>query len=397
MKYKKVYVIDGIRTPIGNFGGALKEYSAPIMGAILIKNLSLKYNLQKVGIDGVILGNVLQAGLGQNIARQAALGAELSCNTPCLTVNKVCGSALKAIDIAYRNIVSGYGKLYIAGGVESMSNAPYLLKGARWGYKIGDSEIIDEMVADGLWCPFSNVHMGELTDRMAKEFAISREEQDEFAFNSHKKAIAAIETKRFTNEIIPVDIKDKKGNVTSSFTTDEHPRKDTTPEKLSSLKPAFTKDGTVTAGNSSGINDGAVTLLLCSEDKLGELELSPMAQILEITEVGTEPAYFGTAPIYAVEKALKNLDQKIDSIELFEFNEAFAAQSLYVVKNLNIDKDIVNVNGGAIALGHPIGASGARIAVTLVHEMQKRQSSLGIASLCIGSGEGMAIVLKRFK
>ncbi|MCL5070215.1 MAG: acetyl-CoA C-acetyltransferase [Actinobacteria bacterium] len=393
----KVYIIDAIRTPIGNFGGSLKEYSAPKLGSILIKNLLLRYNLQKVAIDGVILGNVLQAGLGQNPARHAALDAELSCNNPCLTVNKVCGSALKAIDIAYRNIASGYGKLYIAGGIESMSNAPYLLKGARWGYKIGDSKIIDEMVTDGLWCPFSNVHMGELTDRMAREFAIFRDKQDEFAFYSHKKAIAAIESGRFLNEIIPVDIKNKKGNIISSFNIDEHPRKDTTPEKLSSLKPAFTKDGTVTAGNSSGINDGAAILLLCSEDKLGELGISPMAQILEITEVGTEPAYFGTAPVYAVKKALKNLDVKIGDIELAEFNEAFAAQSLYVIKNLSIDKDIVNVNGGAIALGHPIGASGARIVVTLAHEMQKRQSSIGIASLCIGSGEGMAIVLKGFK
>ncbi|MCL4416786.1 MAG: thiolase family protein [Actinobacteria bacterium] len=393
----RVYIIDAIRTPIGNFGGALRDYSASDLGSILIKNLSAKYNLQKAAVDGVVLGNVLSAGLGQNPARQAALSSGLSCNTPCLTVNKVCGSALKAIDIAYRNISSGYGWLYIAGGFESMSNAPYLLKGARWGYKIGNSEIIDEMITDGLWCPHNNVHMGELTDRMAKEFSISRQEQDSFAFNSHKKAIAAIETKRFANEIIPVDIKDKKGNIISSLNTDEHPREDTTLEKLSSLEPAFTKSGTATAGNSSGINDGAAVLALCSEDKLGQLGLSPMAQILEITEVGTDPAYFGTSPVYAVEKALKNLELKIGDIELAEFNEAFAAQSLYVIKNLNIEKDIVNVNGGSIALGHPIGASGARIVVTLAHEMQKRQSSIGIASLCIGSGEGMAIVLKRFK
>lgn len=394
---QKVYILDAIRTPIGNFDGSLKEYSASILGSILIKNLSDKYSLQKVGVNGIILGNVLSAGLGQNPARQAALGAELSYDTPSLTINKVCGSALKAIDIAYRNISSGYGNLYIAGGVESMSNAPYLLKGARWGYKIGNSEIIDEMVADGLWCPYSNVHMGELTDRMAKEFTISRKEQDEFAFYSNKKAAAAIESGKFLNEIIPIDIRDKKGNIASSLSIDEHPRKDTTIEKLLSLKPVFTKDGTVTAGNSSGISDGAAILLLCSEDKLSELGLSPMVQILEITEVGTEPAYFGTAPVYAVEKALKNLNLKINDIELAEFNEAFAAQSLYVIKNLNINKDNVNVNGGAIALGHPIGASGARIVVTLAHEMQKRQSSLGIASLCIGSGEGMAIVLKKFK
>lgn len=397
MKYNKIYIVDAVRTPIGNFGGALKEYSAPKLGTILIKNLAAKYDLKKVGVDGVILGNVLSAGLGQNPARQAALGAELDYDTPCLTVNKVCGSALKAIDIAYRNIASRYGKLYIAGGVESMSNAPYLLKNARWGVKIGNTEITDEMIADGLWCPFNNVHMGELTDRMAKEFSISRQEQDEFAFNSSKKAFLAIEGAKFLDETVPVDIKDKKGNVTSIFNIDEHPRKDTTIEKISSLKPAFTKDGTATAGNSSGINDGAAILLLCSEDKLAELGLSPMAQILDITEFGIKPEYFGITPVYAVEKALKNLDLKIGSIELAEFNEAFAAQSLYVIRNLNIDSAIVNVNGGAIALGHPIGASGARIVVTLVHEMQKRQTNLGIASLCIGSGEGMAIVLKRFK
>jgi len=392
-----VYIIDAVRTPIGNFGVSLKDYQAPELGSILIKNLSDKYDLKKVGIDGVIIGNVLQAGLGQNPARQAALNAGLSYNTPCLTINKVCGSALKAIDIAYRNITSGYGKLYLAGGIESMSNAPYLLKSARWGYKIGNSEIVDEMITDGLWCPYNNTHMGELTDRMAKEFNISREEQDEFAFNSHKKAISAIESKRFLKEIIPIDIKDRKGNIVSLFTADEHPRKDTTAEKLSSLKPAFTKDGTVTAGNSSGISDGAAIVLICSEDKIDELGLLPMAQILEITEVGTEPAYFGTAPVYAIEKAIAGLGLKIGNVEIAEFNEAFAAQSLHVIKNLNIDKDIVNVSGGAIALGHPIGASGARIVVTLVHEMQKRQNNLGIASLCIGSGEGMAIVLKRFK
>ena len=392
-----VYIVSGIRTPIGNFGGALRDYSAPELGSMLIKNLINKYNLQKVTIDGVVLGNVLQSGIGQNPARQAAIGAGLSFNTPCVTINKVCGSALKAIDIAFRNLVSGYGKLYIAGGMESMSNSPYLLKCARWGYKLGNSEIIDEMILDGLWCPYNNLHMGELTDRMAKEFAISRHMQDEFAFESHKKALSAIENKRFINEIIPIDIKDKRGNVISLFDTDEHPRIDATIEKLSLLKSAFTKDGTVTAGNSSSISDGAAIVLLCTEDKMIQLGLTPMAQIQEITEAGVKPEYFGIAPVSSVQKALDNLGLKIDNIELAEFNEAFAAQSLYVIKNLNINKNIVNVNGGAIALGHPIGASGTRIVVTLLHEMQKKQSGLGLASLCIGSGESITIILKNFK
>lgn len=396
MSYIRVYIIDAVRTPMGNFGGTLKEHSAPQLGSILAKYLIEKYNIQKAEIDGVIFGNVLQAGLGQNPARQVALGARLSYETPCTTINKVCGSALKAIDIAYRNISSGYGKLYIAGGIESMSNAPYLLKNARWGYKIGNNQIFDEMVIDGLWCPYNDVHMGELTDKMAKKFEISRKDQDEFAYASHTKAISAIESGRFSNEIVPVNIEDKKGNI-SVFGIDEHPRKDTTIEKLSQLKPVFTPDGTVTAGNSSGINDGAAALLLCSEDKLVDLGLTPMAEILDISEIGTDPAYFGTAPVYAIKKALTNLDLKIQDIELVELNEAFAAQSIYVIKSLNINKEIINVNGGAIALGHPIGASGARIVTTLIHEMQKRQISLGIASICIGSGEGMAIVLKNIK
>lgn len=392
---KKVYILDGVRTPIGNFGGSLKNYSAVNLGKLMIKEIVRRNNLGNVVIDGVILGNVLQAGLGHNPARQCSIGAGLSYKIPCLTVNKVCGSGLKAIDIAYRNILSDYGNIYIVGGIESMSNAPYLLQKARWGCRLGNDVAVDEMICDGLWCPYSNLHMGELVDNMAKEFKISREEQDRFSAASHRKAVKAIEEGKFKDEIVPVDILDKKGNIISKFCDDEHPRKDSTIEKLSCLKPAFKKDGTITAGNASGINDGAAMLLLTSDEKVKELNLKVIAEIISISEVGVNPQLFGISPVEATKKALTEANMEISDIELAEFNEAFAAQTIYVLDRLKINKEIVNVNGGAVALGHPIGASGARIVVTLIYEMAKRQNRLGVASICIGSGEGMAIVVRK--
>lgn len=392
---KKVYIIDGVRTPIGNFGGSLKSYSAVDLGMILIKEIVKRNNLKNDSANGVILGNVLQAGLGQNPSRQCSINAGLSFKIPCITINNVCGSGMKSVDIAYRNILAGYGDIYIAGGIESMSRAPYLLKDARWGYRFKDNVIIDEMNCDGLLCPYSNMHMGKLADNMAKKYEISREIQDEFSVLSHSKAIKAIKEKKFFEEIIPVNILDKKGVIVSKFNNDEHPREDSTLEKLLSIKPAFSKDGTITAGNSAGISDGAAVLLIASEKMIKKLNLNPVVEIISISDVGVKPELFGEAPVQAVKKILSETNLEINDMELFELNEAFAAQAIFVINKLKINKEIVNVNGGAIALGHPIGTSGTRIIITLINEMVKRKSKIGLASICIGSGEGMAIVVKK--
>jgi len=391
----KVYIVDGIRTPIGNFGGTLKNHSVIDLGTHLINETIKKNNLDKSAISGVILGNVLQAGLGQNPARQCALGAGLDYDTPCLTINKVCASGIKAIDIAYRNILAGYGDLYIVGGMESMSGAPYLSNSARWGSKLGNTTLIDEMIHDGLWCPYNDSHMGVIVDNMAKKFGISRVKQDKFSAKSHIKAIKAIKGERFKDEIAPINILDNKGNIVSKFRDDEHPRKDSTLERLSALKPAFNKNGTITAGNASGLGDCASILLVGSIEKIKELKLKPIAEIITVSEVGVRPDLFGISPIKSTRKALSEANLNIDDIQLAEFNEAFAAQTIYVLDQLKINKEIVNVNGGAIALGHPIGASWARIVVTLIYEMIKRQNKLGLASICAGSGEGMTIIVRR--
>jgi acetyl-CoA C-acetyltransferase len=391
----KCYIIDGVRTPIGRFGGALKDFKATELGSLLVKQIIEKNKLGDSNFDGVIMGNVLQAGLGQNPARQCALKGGLSVETPCLTVNKVCGSGLKSIDVAYKDIMSGKDGLYLAGGIESMSNAPYLADNARWGHKLGHGRFLDDIIVDGLWCPFNDLHMGEIADELAAEYKISRQAQDEFSYKSQKRAVSAIKGGKFKDEIIPVEIKDRRGNVIGVFDTDEHPREDATIEKLAALKPVFKKDGTITAGNSSGINDGAALLLVASESKAREFNLKPAAEIVVISEVGVPPKLFGIAPVKAIEKALKEANLELKDIDIFEINEAFAAQILCVLKDLKVDNDIVNVNGGAIALGHPIGASGSRIVITLLSEMIKRKSKYGIASICIGSGEGMALILRR--
>lgn len=390
----KVYILDAIRTPIANFGGAVKSKTAVELGTLLVQEMIKRNKLENKLIDGVIMGNVLGAGLGQNPARQCALKAGLDWSIPAYTVNKVCGSSLKAIDVACRDIIGGFGKIYISGGIESMSNAPYLLNGARWGYKLGDSTVIDEIILDGLTCPYNNVHMGNLVDKLAEEFGISRNAQDEFSLNSHIKAMEAIKKRRFETEIIPIEIVDKKGNKTK-FEVDEHPRSDTCLEILSKLKPIFSNKGTITAGNSSSLNDGSAVLLIASDSITEKYNLKPLAEIIAVSEVGTDPKYFGIAPVEAINKVLNASGLDIKDIGLIELNEAFAAQSLAVINKLKLDAAIVNVNGGAIALGHPIGASGARIIVTLVHEMIKRSLTYGLVSLCIGSGEAMAIILKR--
>ena len=394
----RVYIADAKRTPIANFGGALKEISAVKLGALLVEKI-VSENKKTISdlnskIDGVVMGNVLSSGLGQNPARQCALKGGLAETVPAFTVNKVCGSSLKAIDIAYRDIIGNFGSLYLAGGTESMSNAPYLLKEARWGYKLGDKKLVDGLIIDGLFCPFSNTHMGSLIDDLAAELNITRISQDKFSLVSHKKAVDAMEAGRFAGEIIPVEVPGRKGSFTT-FSTDEHPRTDTTLEALARLKPAFKGEGTVTAGNSSGINDGAALILAASEKTVTDYSLKVMAEILAISEASIEPKYFGLAPIEAIKRVLAAAGLNITDIELFELNEAFAAQSIAVIEKLAIDPEIVNVNGGAVALGHPIGASGARIVVTLIHEMARRDLTYGLAALCIGSGEGMAIILKR--
>jgi acetyl-CoA C-acetyltransferase len=389
---QKVYITTAVRTAIGNFGGSLKDYSAPAMGATLINDIIEQNNISNTRFDGIIIGNVLQAGIGQNPARQAALGAGLDYDIPCLTINKVCGSGMKAVDIAFNYILSGAGNLYISGGIESMSNCPYLSKSARWGSKLGDATLIDDIIFDGLWCPYNKKHMGELVESLAADYGITRKHQDEFAFLSNQKAINAIKNNRFKDEIVPIEIKNKKSAV--MFDTDERPREDTTLEKLSSLKPAFLKEGNITAGNSSGINDGAALLLIASQKAVDFYGLNPIAEIISVAETGLEPALFGIAPVAAARKACEQAKINISDIKLFEFNEAFAAQSLCVLKDLKIDPELVNVNGGAVALGHPIGASGARIIVTLLHEMLKEKITYGLASLCIGSGEAMAVIIK---
>lgn len=391
---KEVFIVDALRTPIGDFGGSLKSVSAVEMGAILIKKLLSKNNLENDEVDGIVMGNVLQAGAGQNPARQCAIRGGLGNSTPALTVNKVCGSGLKAIDIAAKEIILNNSDIYIAGGMESMSSAPYLLSEARWGYRMGDKKLIDSMIKDGLWCPYNDIHMGCLVDQVAEELKISRKAQDSFSLESHQKAIKSQDRQRFDSEIVPVKLTDKKGNKTT-FLADEHPRRDTSLEALSKLKSVFTANGTITAGNASGITDGAAALILSSKKGLDNLNATPLAEIVAVSEVSGDPKYFGLMPIGAIEKVLEETKLKLKDMELIELNEAFAAQTLAVISKLKIDADIVNVNGGAIALGHPIGASGSRIVVTMLNEMVKRKVKYGLASLCIGSGEGMAIIVKR--
>lgn len=393
MTTTEVVIVSAVRTAIGSFNGSLKDVSAPELGAIAIKGALEKAGVKAEQVDEVILGNVLQAGLGQNPARQAALKAGLPESVSAMTINKVCGSGLKAVHLATQAIVAGDAEVVVAGGMENMSQAPFLLKNARDGFRMGDQKLIDSMITDGLWCAFNDYHMGITAENLCDKYEISREEQDEFSAWSQEKAAKAIEEGRFQDEIIPVVIPQRKGDPIV-FDTDEYPKKGTTAEKLASLRPAFKKDGSVTAGNASGINDGAAVLVVMSKAKAEELGIKPLVTIKGNASAGVDPSIMGIGPVNAVKKALEKGATSLDEIELIEANEAFAAQSLAVDRELHFNKDILNVNGGAIALGHPIGASGARILVTLIHEMKRREARKGLATLCIGGGQGVATVVE---
>jgi acetyl-CoA C-acetyltransferase len=394
MNQTEVVIVSAVRTAIGGFGGGLQNVSAPSLGGVVIKAALEKAGVDVNQVDEIIMGNVLQAGLGQNPARQAAIAAGLPQEVSALTINKVCGSGLKAVHLATQAILAGDAEVVVAGGMENMSQAPYLLNGARNGFKMGNQNLVDSMIQDGLWCAFNDYHMGITAENLCEKYNISREEQDEFAAWSQQKAQAAIESNRFADEIVPVEVPGRKGQVTV-FAQDEFPRFGTTAEGLGKLRPAFKKDGSVTAGNASGINDGAAALVVMSRKKADELGIKPLVTIKANANAGVDPSIMGIGPVQAVKKALEKASIQLEDIDLIEGNEAFAAQSIAVDRELHFNKEKLNVNGGAIALGHPIGASGARILVTLIHEMLKRDSRTGLATLCIGGGQGVATIVER--
>ncbi|WP_449455272.1 acetyl-CoA C-acetyltransferase [Streptococcus suis] len=393
---KEVIITSAVRTPIGSFGGAFKSVSAVQLGKIVVEALLEKSGLKPEQIDEVILGNVLHAGLGQNVARQVAVTAGIPNDKPAFTVDMVCGSGLKSIELAAQSIICGDSEIVIAGGTENMSQASYVLKDYRWGSRLGDGKIIDTMVNDGLTDAFHGYHMGITAENIAKNYDISREEQDRFALSSQLKASTAQSKNRFLEEIVPVPVPQRKGN-SIVVTEDEYIKAGTTFEKLSALRPAFVRDGsgTVTAGNASGINDGAAAVLLMSRDKAEELGLPILGTIKAYASAGVAPEVMGTGPIPSTQKVLAKVGWTVEDLELIEANEAFASQAISVIDELGLDPDIVNVNGGAIALGHPIGASGARILVTLLHEMEKRQVHKGLATLCIGGGQGTSLLIEK--
>ncbi|HZG81141.1 MAG TPA: acetyl-CoA C-acetyltransferase [Brevibacillus sp.] len=397
MSQKEIVIVSAVRTAIGNFQGSLAGISATQLGGIVLEAALERAGVSKDAVDEVIMGNVLQAGLGQNPARQASIRAGLAHEVPSLTINKVCGSGLKAVHLAVQAIVSGDSDVVLAGGMENMSQAPYLMEGARSGYRMGDQKVVDSMIRDGLWCAFNDYHMGITAENLCTKYEISREEQDEFAAWSQEKAQKALESGRFQDEIVPVPIPQRKGDPLL-FSVDEFPRAGVTAEGLGKLKPAFKKDGTVTAGNASGINDGAAALLIMSREKADELGVKPLARIIANASAGVDPSIMGYGPVPATERVLAKAGLTLEQMDLIEANEAFAVQSLAVGKALGINRDKLNVNGGAIALGHPIGASGARILVSLVHELQKREGvKYGLATLCIGGGQGVATVIEKLK
>ena len=391
----KAVILSGTRTAIGTFGGSLKDTPATELARLVIGEAIVRAGIDPLGIDEVIMGNVLQAGQGMNPARQAAIAAGIPDAVPSFTVNKVCGSGLKAVALAAQAIAAGDADLIVAGGMESMSRAPFLLAGARWGYRLGNGELVDSMLSEGLTCAMAGCHMGITAENVASLCGISREAQDEFSAESQRRAASAIENGLFAGEIVAVTLPRKKGDPVS-FKVDEHPRAGTTADALAKLRPAFQKEaGTVTAGNASGINDGAAALVIASHERARLMELAPMAQIVSYASAGVDPRYMGLGPVPAIERALEKAGLGVQDVELFELNEAFAAQSLAVVDKLGIDRSRVNVNGGAIALGHPIGASGARILVTLLYEMKRRNLTRGLAALCIGGGQGIAMIVER--
>lgn len=390
-----IVIAGAARTPIGSFGAALKEMPAVELGGIVIKEVLNRAKVRQDKVDQVIMGNALQAGEGGNPARQAAARADISQYTPAVTVNVLCGSGMESIIVAAQAIRAGDAEIIVAGGMESMSQAPFVLPQARWGARLGHVQVLDTMLHDALLCSFDGTHMGITAENVAEKFKISREEQDAFAARSQQRAEMAIKSGRFKDEIVPVEIPQRRGEPLI-FDTDEFPRFGSTVEAMAKLKPAFRKDGSITAGNSSGINDGAAALLVMSAEKALKMGIRPMARIVAYDCQGCEPELMGTGPIYAVRNAIAKLSAELGKkIELVELNEAFAAQAIACIKELHLDPEIVNVNGGAIALGHPIGCSGARIVVTLLYEMQKRDAKVGLASLCVGGGMGFALILER--
>ncbi len=393
MGQTEVVIVSAVRTALGNFNGSLKNVSAPELGATVIKGALEQAGVRPEQVDEVILGNVLQAGLGQNPARQAAIAAGIPESVSSMTINKVCGSGLKAVHLATQAILAGDAEIIVAGGMENMSQAPYLLKNAREGFKMGDQKLVDTLTNDGLTCVFNQYHMGVTAENLADKYSITREEQDQFSAWSQEKAVKAIEAGTFKDEIVPVVIPQRKGDPIV-FDTDEYPKKGSTAEKLAGLRPAFKKDGSVTAGNASGINDGAAALVVMSRKKADELGIKPLVIIKGNASAGVDPSIMGIGPVPAVKKVLEKTSISIEELDLIEANEAFAAQSLAVDRELQFNKEILNVNGGAIALGHPIGASGARILVTLIHEMKRRKAQKGLATLCIGGGQGVATVVE---
>lgn len=391
---REVVIVSAVRTAIGSFGGSLKDVPSSELGAIVIKEAVNRAGIKPELVEEVVMGNVIQAAQGQNVARQAAVKAGLPVEVPAMTINKVCGSGLRCVALAAQMIKAGDCDVVVAGGMENMSAAPYAVPGARWGQRMGDGKIVDTMIKDALWDAFNNYHMGVTAENIAKEWGLTREMQDEFSLNSQLKAEKAIKEARFVDEIVPVIIPQRKGEP-KVFAQDEFPRFGSTIEKMAKLKPAFIKDGTVTAANASGINDGAAAFVVMSAEKAAQLGLKPMAKILSYGSKGLDPSIMGYGPFHATKKALEAAGLTVEDMDLIEANEAFAAQSLAVAKDLNFDMNKVNVNGGAIALGHPVGASGARILVTLLHEMQKRDAKKGLATLCIGGGMGTALVVER--
>lgn len=391
---RRAVIVSAVRTAIGTMGGAISGMTAVQLGSVAIKGALNRLGEGNVVVDEVIMGNVLQAGQGQNVARQCAIGAGLPHEVPATTINKVCASGLKAVALAAQAVGAGVADVVVAGGTESMDMAPYLVEKGRYGYRMGHASLVDEMIKDGLWCAFVDKHMGITAEAVAEKWGITREMQDDFAVKSQAKAEAAMNSGRFSDEIVPVEVPQRKGPPVV-FDRDEHPRSGTTRERLSALRPAFKTDGAVTAGNASGINNGAAALVVMSEEKATELGLKPLASIVAYASAGVEPFYMGIAPVAATRKVLSLTGLRLTDIDLIEANEAFAATSLAVEKELGWDPSIVNVNGGAIALGHPIGASGARILVTLLHEMVKRDVKRGLATLCIGGGMGMSLIVER--
>lgn len=390
----EVVIVSAVRTAIGSFQGSLKDVPATQLGAIVIEGALAKVGIAGELVDEVIMGNVLQAGLGQNPARQASIKAGLPQTVPAMTINKVCGSGLKAVHLATQAIKAGDASIIVAGGFENMSQAPYLMPKARQGYRMGDQKVIDSMVHDGLWCAFNDYHMGVTAENLCDQFTITREEQDAFSARSQQRAAQAIAAGKFTDEIIAVEIPQRKG-APIVFAEDEYVKATTTEASLAKLRPAFKRDGSVTAGNASGINDGAAAVVVMSKAKADELGVTPLVTIAGNASAGVNPAVMGIGPVEAVKKALTKANTALDQMDVIEANEAFAAQSIAVDKALHFDHDKLNVNGGAIALGHPIGASGARILVTLIHEMQKQDAKKGLATLCIGGGQGVATVVTR--